>query len=74
MSFAHYWHWLFFALSLLIFFIVLLIFIYINWIQTYQQHNKLYKGNPNFGRKGKMSKGRNVEREKVEIKIDKSRM
>ncbi len=26
-------------------------------------------GNPNFGRKGKMSKGKNVE-----IKIDKSRM
>ncbi|CAF4399525.1 unnamed protein product, partial [Adineta steineri] len=42
-SIVHYWHWLFFALSVLILFIVSLVFVYINWIQTYQQHCKLYK-------------------------------
>jgi hypothetical protein len=42
-SIAQYWHWLLLATSLLILLIVLLIFGYIQWIQTYRHRRKLRK-------------------------------
>jgi hypothetical protein len=42
-SIVQYWHWLLLASSLFILLIVLLIFGYVQWIQTYRHRRKLRK-------------------------------